>query len=85
MFGLIHDDDLAHGLCRLHRTLASSDAIDPLEADEFQIGCLGPLLELYGHAPVALAAGFSDQPHLTLEFGRTLGMTPGQYVAIRQR
>jgi len=161
---IIHHDELAHRLRRLHRTLASGDAIDPLEADEFQIGCLGPLLELYGHAPVegdlpempaqirtvlevfhddpslritlaelarrvslstfqlirafqhhvglpphaylkqlritraqrllreglsiadaALAAGFSDQPHLTREFGRTLGMTPGQYVGIRQR
>lgn len=36
-------------------------------------------------ADAALAAGFSDQPHLTREFGRTLGMTPGRYVAIRQR
>lgn len=43
---IIHDDELAHRLRRLHRTLASGDAIDPLEADEFQIGCLGPLLEL---------------------------------------
>jgi len=161
---IIHDDELAHMLRRLHRTLTSGDAIDPLEADEFQISCFGPLLERYGHAPVecgrsemsaqirtvlelfqddsslqitlpelarrvslttfqlirafrhhvglpphaylkqlritraqrllreglsiadaALAAGFADQPHLTREFRRTLGMTPGRYVAIRQR
>src|SRR5215472_1459654 len=161
---IIHDDELAHMLRRLHRTLTSGDAIDPLEADEFQISCFGALLERYGHAPVdggrsempaqirtvlelfqddsslritlpelarrvslttfqlirafrhhvglpphaylkqlrvaraqrllreglsiadaALAAGFSDQPHLTREFGRTLGMTPAQYVVIRQR
>jgi transcriptional regulator GlxA family with amidase domain len=36
-------------------------------------------------ADAALASGFSDHPHLTREFGPTLGMTPGQYVAIRQR
>jgi AraC-like DNA-binding protein len=36
-------------------------------------------------ADAAPAAGFWDQPHLTLEFGRTLGMTPRQCVAIRQR
>ena len=29
---IIHDDELAHRLRRLHRTLASGDAIDPLEA-----------------------------------------------------
>ena len=48
-------------------------------------GALRLLREGLSIADAALAAGFSDQPHLTREFGRTLGMTPGQYVAIRQR
>jgi len=162
---IIHDTSLARRLLRLHRTFTSSDGgLDPLEASECQITCLGPLLERYGDTPTAehrdvgpaairralellnddpalkitldelaaqvglspyylvrafrrsvglpphaylkqlritraqsllraglsiadaaLAAGFSDQPHLTREFRRSLGLTPGRYVEAQAR
>lgn len=162
---VIHDRSLARLLLHLHRTLGSGDRVlDPLEASECQVSCLGPLVERYGNAPMsdqrnpipgrirqalellhddptlkvtleelatrvglspyhlirtfrqhvglpphaylkqlrvtraqcflrtghsiadaALAAGFSDQSHLTREFRRTLGLTPGRYVTAQPR
>jgi AraC-like DNA-binding protein len=156
---IIHDKSLTRMLRRLHRTFTSGEGtLDPLEASECQISCLGPLVERYGHMPiaerrdvgparikrtvellhddpmlkltidelavqvglspfhlirafrkhvgltphaylkqlriaraqsllrgglsiaeVALAAGFSDQSHLTREFRRSLALTPGRY------
>jgi len=39
-----------------------------------------------GHtlAETAIAAGFSDQPHLTRCFVRQFGVTPNRYAAVRR-
>ncbi|WP_246423470.1 helix-turn-helix domain-containing protein [Roseospira goensis] len=36
-------------------------------------------------ADAALAAGFSDQSHMTRHFLRAFGMTPGRWQALRER
>ena len=48
-----------------------------------RVGEAKRLLEA-GTAPAeaALEAGFSDQSHLTNQFKRLIGLTPGQYAAI---
>ena len=50
---VIHDKSLARLLLRVHRTLASGgQTLDPMEASDCQISCLGALVERYGNAPI---------------------------------
>jgi len=49
---IIHDKSLARMLLRLHHKFTNNgEVLDPLEASEYQVNCLGPLVERYGDTP----------------------------------